>query len=68
MSVILAEARKPRGWLAINKMFREHSFAMKGIKKGNMDADVIFSTMERMYKKTKFDKVVLVSGDVIAKS
>ncbi len=36
---------------------------MKGTKKGNVDADIIFSIMERIYKQEKFDKVVLVSGD-----
>jgi uncharacterized LabA/DUF88 family protein len=44
-------------------VFREHSSAMKGTKKGNVDADIIFSIMERMYRKEDFDKVVLVSGD-----
>ncbi len=44
-------------------VFREHNSAMKGTKKGNVDADIIFSIMERMYKQEKFDKVVLVSGD-----
>jgi uncharacterized LabA/DUF88 family protein len=44
-------------------VFREHNSAMKGTKKGNVDADIIFSIMERLYKKEQFDKVVLVSGD-----
>lgn len=44
-------------------VFREHNSAMKGTKKGNVDADIIFSIMERIYKQEKFDKVVLVSGD-----
>lgn len=44
-------------------VFREHNSAMKGTKKGNVDADIIFSIMERMYKQEKFDKVVLISGD-----
>lgn len=44
-------------------VFREHNSAMKGTKKGNVDADIIFSIMERMYKQEEFDKVVLVSGD-----
>lgn len=44
-------------------VFREHNSAMKGTKKGNVDADIIFSIMKRMYKQEKFDKVVLVSGD-----
>jgi uncharacterized LabA/DUF88 family protein len=44
-------------------VFREHNSAMKGLKKGNVDADIIFSLMKRVYKKEDFDKVVLVSGD-----
>ncbi len=44
-------------------VFWEHNSAMKGTKKGNVDADIIFSIMERMYKQEKFDKIVLVSGD-----
>ena len=36
---------------------------MLGKKKGNVDADIIFSIMKRLYLKEKFDKVVLVSGD-----
>ena len=43
--------------------FREHNSAMIGKKKGNVDGDIIFSVMEKMYKKEKFDKVILVSGD-----
>ena len=44
-------------------VFREHNSAMIGKKKGNVDADIIFSIMKRLYQKDKFDKVVLVSGD-----
>jgi uncharacterized LabA/DUF88 family protein len=36
---------------------------MLGKKKGNVDADIIFSIMKRIYLKEKFDKVVLISGD-----
>lgn len=43
--------------------FREHNSAMLGKKKGNVDADIIFSIMKRLYLKEKFDNVVLVSGD-----
>mgnify|MGYP001617909844 CR=1 FL=1 len=32
-------------------------------KKGNVDADIIFSIMKRLYLKERFNKVVLVSGD-----
>ena len=43
--------------------FREHNTAMIGEKKGNVDADIIFSIMEKMYRREKFGKVILVSGD-----
>ncbi len=44
-------------------VFREHNSAMKGTKKGNVDSDIIFSIMKRLYLQEDFDKVVLVSGD-----
>jgi uncharacterized LabA/DUF88 family protein len=44
-------------------VFREHNSAILGKKKGNVDADIIFSIMKRLYLKEKFNKVVLVSGD-----
>jgi uncharacterized LabA/DUF88 family protein len=43
--------------------FREHNSAMLGKKKGNVDSDIIFSVMKKLYKKDPFDKIVLVSGD-----
>ena len=43
--------------------FREHNTVMLGKKKGNVDSDIIFFIMEKMYKKEKFDKIILVSGD-----
>lgn len=44
-------------------VFRQHSEAMIGNKKGNVDSDIIFSIMKRLYKKEPFEKIVLVSGD-----
>lgn len=44
-------------------VFRQHTSVMLGEKKGNVDSDIIFSIMKRLYKKEAFDKVVLVSGD-----
>lgn len=44
-------------------VFREHNSAMLGKKKGNVDSDIIFHIMKKMYKREEFDKVVLVSGD-----
>jgi len=43
--------------------FREHNSAMLSKKKGNVDSDIIFDVMKRIYKKEIFDKVVLVAGD-----
>jgi uncharacterized LabA/DUF88 family protein len=44
-------------------VFRQHNAAMIGNKKGNVDSDIIFSVMKRLYSKEKFGKIVLVSGD-----
>jgi uncharacterized LabA/DUF88 family protein len=44
-------------------VFRQHNAAMIGVKKGNVDSDIIFSIMKRIYKQESFDKIVLVSGD-----
>lgn len=44
-------------------VFRQHNAAMIGVKKGNVDSDIIFSIMKRVYKQELFDKIVLVSGD-----
>ncbi|MFP5041633.1 NYN domain-containing protein [Parasediminibacterium sp. JCM 36343] len=43
--------------------FREHSSAMKGKKKGNVDSDIVFSVMRKVADREQFDKVVIVSGD-----
>ncbi|MFA7717295.1 MAG: NYN domain-containing protein [Candidatus Absconditabacterales bacterium] len=43
--------------------FREHSAALKGKKKGNVDVDIVFEAMKKIIEKEKFDKIVLVSGD-----
>jgi len=44
-------------------LFREHNPAMMGKKKGNVDSDIIFHIMKKLYKKEDFYKVVMVSGD-----
>ncbi len=44
-------------------IFREHNPTMMGKKKGNVDSDIIFHTMKKLYKKEDFTKIVLVSGD-----
>lgn len=43
--------------------FRQHNQNMLGKKKGNVDPDIIFDVMKRLYKREVFDKVVLISGD-----
>ena len=43
--------------------FREHNPAMKSIKKGNVDTEIVFDVMRSLYKKDDFEKVLLVSGD-----
>jgi len=44
-------------------MFREHSVAMTGKKKWNVDVDIVFETMKTLYLRNAFDKFVLVTGD-----
>lgn len=44
-------------------LFREHNPSMLGTKKGNVDSDIIFHTMKKLYKREVFEKIVLVSGD-----
>ena len=43
--------------------FREHSKALRGKKKGNVDCDIVFSVMKKLVEKENFDKVIIVSGD-----
>ena len=43
--------------------FREHSLALKGKKKGNVDSDIIFSAMKKLVDDEPFDKIFIVSGD-----
>lgn len=56
----LYEAIQSAGFILV---FREHNSAMLGTKKGNVDSDIIFSIMKRLYEGDDFNKVVLVSGD-----
>jgi len=44
-------------------IFREHNSTMVGKKKGNVDSDIIFYVMKKLYKKEDFHRIVLVSGD-----
>lgn len=43
--------------------FREHSSALKGKKRGNVDCDIVFSAMKKIIDKEDFEKIILVSGD-----
>ena len=43
--------------------FREHNSAMLSKKKGNVDTDIVFDVMKKIYKKEPFDKIVLIAGD-----
>lgn len=56
----LYESIQKAGFILV---FREHNSAMLGTKKGNVDSDIIFNTMKRLYLKEDFDRIVLVSGD-----
>lgn len=50
-----------KAWYII--VFREHSSALKGKKKGNVDSDIIFDAMKMIYEDEELSDVVLVSGD-----
>ncbi|MHB1117944.1 MAG: NYN domain-containing protein [Minisyncoccota bacterium] len=43
--------------------FREHNPAMLGKKKGNVDTDIVFHIMKKLYRREQFGNIVLVSGD-----
>ncbi len=44
-------------------IFREHNPTMLGKKKGNVDSDIIFHIMKKLYNQENFSKIVLISGD-----
>lgn len=44
-------------------VFRQHHASMLGAKKGNVDTDIVFHIMKKMYKNEDFSGIVLVSGD-----
>src|SRR3989344_4096038 len=43
--------------------FREHSSALIGRKKGNVDSDIIFSVMKKLVEKEPVGKIFIISGD-----
>lgn len=44
-------------------VFREHDSKSKGVKKTNVDTDIVFSMMEHAYRKKDCSKLILVSND-----
>lgn len=56
----LYESIQASGFILV---FKRHSSAMLGEKKGNVDTDIVFHVMKKLYKKEFNGKVVLVSGD-----
>jgi len=44
-------------------VFKQHNPAMLGKKKGNVDTNIVFEIMKKVYKNKYFDKIILVSGD-----
>ena len=44
-------------------VFKQHKEGFLSKKKGNVDSDIIFSIMKKIYKKEKCRGIVLVSGD-----
>ena len=50
-----------KAWFIVS--FREHSSAMIGKKKGNVDVDIVFEAMKKLVLKEEFDQFVLVSWD-----
>ncbi len=44
-------------------VFRKHQTAALSHKKGNVDADIVFYIMHKLYKRENINKIVLVSGD-----
>lgn len=56
----LYEKLQTAGFIVV---FREHNSQMLGKKKGNVDSDIIFSIMKRLYKNDLEGKIILISGD-----
>jgi uncharacterized LabA/DUF88 family protein len=56
---IYAEIQKA-GFILV---FKQHNPTILGKKKGNVDTDIVFEVMKKLYRKNDFGKIVLVSGD-----
>lgn len=50
-----------KAWFIV--VFREHSSALKGKKKWNVDVDIVFEIMRRLKDDNDFEKLVLISWD-----
>ena len=44
-------------------VFRKHQREIVSHKKGNVDTDLVFYVMYKLYKQEKIDKIIIVSGD-----
>lgn len=44
-------------------VFRKHQTVALSHKKGNVDTDIVFYIMHKLYKRENIDKIYLVSGD-----
>ncbi|MFH1611183.1 MAG: NYN domain-containing protein [Patescibacteria group bacterium] len=44
-------------------IFKQHTATMQGKKKGNVDTDIVFHIMKKLYKQEFFNKIILVSSD-----
>lgn len=44
-------------------LFKEHTTVLRGVKKGNVDTDIVFEIMKNLIDNKNFNKVLLVSGD-----
>ena len=56
----LYESIQEYGYILV---FREHSKSLVGKKKGNVDVDLVFSVMRKLYEREDFSRIVIVSGD-----
>ena len=41
-------------------VFRKHNTSMLSVKKGNVDTDIVFEIMKKLYKKENLEKVFLM--------
>lgn len=56
----LYESIQEAGFILV---FKKHTNAMLGAKKGNVDTDIVFHIMKKLYRGELNGKIVLVSGD-----